>query len=144
MVSTDGVWWGRTLAHLDQLTDLGLNKQQKNIAIELVGIELAPRKLGLMHVCKVLFQISLCSLHRLTSFVTFHVCGIFCFKVFSRQKSSLSGKSNISLSRLHWLIWDDTLRTCIKPHFPRARLKYTMYMSSKCETELSTSIQVYL
>jgi len=30
--------------------------------------------------------------------------------------------SHISLCGLHSLIWDDTLRTCIKPCFPRAKL----------------------
>ena len=57
--------------------------------------------------------ISLCSLQRHIRDDTFRLNGIFCYKEASSQrKSTLGGNCG-----LHRLIWDDSLRTCIKTVF---------------------------
>ena len=58
-----------------------------------ITVSRALRKLGIMHVRKVLSQISLCSPHRLIRDDTFRFYGIFSFKeVPPYRKSSLGGK----------------------------------------------------
>ena len=87
----------------------------------------ALRKGGLMQVCKVSSQIILCSPHRANQGRHFPLLLYFSFpgrmflqKIQFRRKVS----SLIILRGLHRLVWDATLRTCIKPPFDRARLNY--------------------
>ena len=87
-------------------------------------LSLALSQWGLMHLRKVLSQISLCSPNQGWHFLfKLDFClkeTLFEWKIsFKRKVSSL-----ISLSRLHRLFWDDTLLTCIKTPFHRARLIY--------------------
>ena len=84
-----------------------------------------------MSVYKVLSQISLCSphislcsLHMLIRDNTFRFNLIFFKKRILLNKYSMKVSSQISLCRLHTLIWYDSLRTFIKPHFSRARFTY--------------------
>ena len=74
---------------------------------------------GLMHMRQVLSQISLCSPHRFIRENTFCFNNIFRLKkvFFAKIKFRPKVASLISLCRLHRLIWDDTLRPCIKSPF---------------------------
>jgi len=49
--------------------------------------------------------------------------------------------SLISVCRLHRLIWNDTLRTCIKPGFPRMRLLRTFCAKDICIMPVSPGDQ---
>ena len=79
-------------------------------------------KQGLMHMHKESTQINLRSLHRLISDNTFFVF----MKSFLLMNSQVNQKVSflMSLCRLRGLIWDDTLRPCIKRSFARARLTF--------------------
>ena len=102
-------------------------------------------------------QISLRSPCRLIRNTTF---GIFCKKEASWQrKPSLRGKNPVLGERTQsqgkepslrgkcsplWLIWDDTLRTCIQHCFYRARLVCTCFIISACLAACASSCSCIL
>ncbi len=87
------------------------------------------RKLDIMNVRIVSFQISLCSPHRLIRDESFRPNWIFAKKRHHLNekfhKKKWKSSSLISLCGLHRLIWDDNLRTSIMPSFLRTRHIYS-------------------
>ena len=74
-------------------------------------------------------KISLCSPHRLTRNDTFSFYGSFCL-------TEVSFKQKFSLGRLHRLIGEDVLGTCIKPSFTRMRLILTQKYRDAAEKDM--------
>ena len=110
----------------------------------------ALRKRSVMHVRTESFHISLCSPYRQIWGDTFGLYCLFLLFKGSRVKTKIQWRrkvsSLISLCVLRRLIWDDTLRTCIKLRLSKVRLNllYVIPLNFMFEKQHIRSSIIYI